>query len=169
MTKPSSTESPAAQQKKDRVRTWLSQLGWQVVYSQAEGAAWILESATARGVALGVIQPNAFPDQLIIQGSVQVGDGRRMAFEAASSEERQKLIWDLRFGLLSLGVESKGIDEPLETIMFRRTVYDDGLNKDVFMDRAFQIHRATLFVVWTFQRHFSEPPGGASDQSLFVH
>jgi hypothetical protein len=51
--------------------------------------------------------------------------------------------------------------------MIRKTIWDDGLTKDLFMTRVDEVNSAVVFVIWMLQRRL--PLGDAGAETSFVN
>jgi hypothetical protein len=163
------SQPESTQDKRSRVQQWLLAEGWRTTDGVPEqGWAWML-AVTNTKTTLLITQPANKPDQIIIQGEVEVTDDHRKSFNALPSEKRDNIIWDLRFDLLKMGVEFFGVHLPFESIFMRKVIYSDGLTKDNFMQRVREVHRAVLFVQWTFSRNYKEPPNEEPEDGFFVN
>lgn len=125
----------ATQDKKTRIRAWLMQDGWRVEEINAPDALWLIQAyeTTSRPILIG--QPKRHADAIIIQGDAGFVEEFDKHFGLMRDRERQEFLWDLRFGLLSMGVEARGIEEPLHEIQIHIRIFDDGLTKDEFFSR----------------------------------
>lgn len=158
-----------AKDKYSRIERWLLSEDWSTNrHAPMEGWAWILAGVNVKTTLL-FMQPSRHPDRVLIQGEIKVDDEQQRAFNALPSEKRDVMIWELRFALLQMGVEFVGIQLPLESIFLRKSIYEDGLTKDAFMQRARDVHRAILLVQWTLARHYQEPTDEEPDQGFFIN
>lgn len=156
--------------KRARVKEWLS-TEWDLSEIYDPNTSWIVQAtnktAAADGQAFVVLQTTIFPDQILIQGSAEVVPEMQEQLIAMPAAERREFLWDLRFGLLKLGVEFTGVVDPLELVMIRKTIWDDGLTKDVFMTRVDDVNSAVVFVIWMLQRRL--PGGDAGSETSFIN
>lgn len=142
----------AAQNKRDKIQMWLAR-EWTVTELYDPNTAWVLQASSAGDRPdLAIVQMKEVPDLLLIQGSVAVDAEMQEALIAKTRDERQEILWKLRFGLLQLSVEFAGVNEQPETIMLRKSIYDDALTKDAFLHRVDEVCSAIVFVLWTLQR-----------------
>ena len=146
------TATGEAQNKRNKVRLWLTR-EWAITELCDPNVAWTIQvSAASERPGVIVVQPKEVPDLLLIQGSVSVEPEMQEALGAMSAAERQEILWELRFGLLDLGVEFTGVTLQPEMIMLRKSIYDDALTKDAFLHRVDELSNAVVFVLWTLQR-----------------
>ena len=153
-----SVEDAGSNDKQARVRTWLRQEGWRIGELYAPDAAWIFSAEDNNENAVIIGQPKQPPDELFIHGNIKISEDCRENLEALSPQEYRQLLWNLRFGLLQAGVDFMGIDDPLDLIMMRQNIYDDGLTKDMFFQRLHQVIRGMRFVLWALMRDNLVPP-----------
>lgn len=151
------------------VKNWLN-IEWSLSDIYDPNTHWILQATQkedkAGGQAFAVLQTTMFPDQLLIQGSVEVMPEMQKQITELSAAARQDLLWELRFGLLNMGVEFTGVTEPLELIMIRKSIWDDALTKDCFMNRVDEVNAAAVFILWTLQRRLPNTELDAESSSI---
>lgn len=156
--------------KRARVKDWL-ETEWTLSEIYDPNTSWIVQAINkapgAEEQAFLVLQTTIFPDQLLIQGSTEVVPEMQEQLTAMTAAERREFIWELRFGLLKLGVEFTGVVDPLEMVMVRKTIWDDALTKDEFMNRVDQVNSAVIYVIWMLQRRL--PVGQSDSDASFVN
>lgn len=156
--------------KRARVKGWL-ETEWLLSEIYDPNTSWIVQAtnrmAEADGQSFVVLQTPIFPEHMTIQASAEVEPEMREQFSALTSAERREFLWDLRFGLLKLGVEFIGVVDPLEEVMIRRSIYDDALTQDEFRNRVDQVNTAVLYVIWMLQRRL--PMGDSGAEASFVN
>jgi hypothetical protein len=155
--------------KRARVKDWLN-TEWSLSDIYDPNTHWIVQAtnkdAKAEGQAFVVLQTTVSPDQLLIQGSVEIVPEMQKQLTEMTAADRRDLFWELRFGLLNLGVEFTGVTEPLEFVMVRKCIWDDALTKDCFMTRVDEVNSAVIFVVWTLQRRLPNSESGVESSSI---
>lgn len=144
--------------KRQRIQGWLMQEGWQISDAQAENAAWTIAATNPHGQGVVVVQPQQVSDVLVLQASVKVDASFHETFAAIEQTKRDDLLWNVRFGLLQMGVEFAGLDDPPRQLVLTQRIYNDGLTKDAFVQRMMQVRNATLFAVWSITRGLQRPP-----------
>ena len=156
--------------KRARIKAWL-ETEWLLSAIHDPNTSWVVQAtnrtAAADGQSFVVLQTTIFPDQMLIQGSVEVEPEMQEQLTALSAAERREFLWDLRFGLLKLGVEFVGVADPLEEVMIRKCIWDDALTKDEFMNRVDQVNSAVIYVIWMLQRRL--PMGDSGAEASFVN
>jgi hypothetical protein len=156
--------------KRALVKDWLD-TEWSLSEAYDPNTSWVVQATNKSGAADGqafvVLQTTIFPDQMLIQGSVAVEPEMQDQLAAMAAAERSEFLWELRFGLLKLGVEFIGVADPLEEVMIRKCIWDDGLTKDEFMNRVDQVNSAVIYVLWTLQRRM--PATESSAEVTFVN
>jgi hypothetical protein len=155
--------------KRARVKDWLS-TEWSLSDIYDPNTHWIVQAtnkdAKAGGQSFVVLQTTVFPDQLLIQGSVEVVPETQKQLAEMPDADRRDLFWEIRFGLLNQGVEFTGVAEPLELVMIRKSIWDDALTKDCFMARIDEVNSAVIFVLWTLQRRLPGSESGVESSSI---
>jgi hypothetical protein len=140
------------QDKKARVKTWLTQEGWKINEDTAPDALWLLQIYHSPNCPILIGQPTEHPDALIIQVEAGFVEEFDRHFEKMSDKERREFVWDLRFGLLNMGVQFRGIAEPLHEVQVHLRIFDDALTKDEFLRRLSKIEAALDFTMWMCER-----------------
>jgi hypothetical protein len=164
--------SPTADRypKRARIKDWL-ETEWTLSEIYDPNTSWIVQAInkapSAEAQAFVVLQTTIFPDQLLIQGSAEVVPEMQEQLTAMTAAERREFLWDLRFGLLKLGVEFTGVVDPLEMVMIRKSIWDNALTKDEFMNRVDQVNSAVIYVIWMLQRRL--PVGESGAEASFVN
>lgn len=143
---------------RDRMQTWLLDEGWQLSEKTHGDALWLLEARDSAGRHIVVGQKQGRADQVLLEGAVALADAHSQAFTALPHEDRQELLWELRFTLLNLGVEFHGIQDPLTRLMIGQRIYYDGLSKDTFLQRVSQVRNGILAAIWTVARRLNFSP-----------
>lgn len=120
--------------------------GWRIEETHAPDAIWLIQvyQTSARPILIG--QPKQHADALIIQGEAGFAAEFDTHFGLMGDRERQEFIWDLRFGLLNMGVNVRGIEEPLHEVQVHIRIFDDALTKDEFLHRVEKINLALDFI-----------------------
>lgn len=157
-----STANPRSENKRSRIQSWLMQEGWQLAELHAPEAEWVISATNAAGHVLVVAQEKKALNRLAVQGSVTIDPRHRAMINALTLTQRQTLLTELRFGLLSMELDFDGVVEPLETIQVSQRVYDDGLTEDRFQQRASQVKRGVIFTIWTIAKTLEQPFEDAS-------
>src|SRR5882672_2281009 len=150
------------------VKDWLD-TEWSLSDVYDPNTDWILQAMSKEGKegqAFVVVQTTVFPDQLMIQGSAEIVLEMRKQLTEMTDADRRDLFWELRFGLLNLGVEFTGVTEPLELVMIRKSIWDDALTRDCFMNRVDEVNAAVIFVLWTLQRRLPSAELGVESSSI---
>ena len=158
-----------AQGKRPKIQNWLMQEGWQVGEAQADNTAWALTATNPLGHVVVVAQPQQASDMIVLQASIVFDDSFRHQFGSLDQAARQNVLWDIRLGLLQLGVEFNGLDDTPNQFVVSQRIYDDGLTKDAFAQRLSQVKNAMLFVLWSISRKLGQPPSDNWPDNLHVN
>jgi len=142
---------------KNNIQKWLLEEGYKIQSKPNKDALFQMIATGADGIKISVLQPVLKLDQIVIVTGVGLDETRQTALQAMENKERLDFLWELRFGLLNIGVSFGGISIPLKGIEMSYPIFYDGLSKDAFMHKFFDIKRAVIFVLWTFDRKFGEP------------
>lgn len=166
---PDSAEQAPPNLVRAKVQNWLLGEGWRLAEKTHDDAVWLVEAQDAGGRHLVVGQKKGRTDQVLLEAAVALSDPHRERFERLSHEERQALMWDMRFRILHLGVECSGIQEPLLRIVLGQRIYLDGLTQDRFLQRVSQVRNGVIAVIWTVAQRLNFAPGEGDSESAGVN
>jgi len=142
---------------KDKVQTWLIEDGWSVRQETPSIGLWtfVATDQFARVIAVG--QRKSREDEVIIQGAINIGDDTTDRIMRLTEDDRNNLLWDLRFELVQTNLEFSGIALPLKRIEVLERIFLDGLTKDRFLQRTSEVRKGVLIVMWLFARKLGQP------------
>jgi len=143
------------EEKKAIIGKWLHEEGFQVSEASDTNSAFNF-SVDAGGIRLHVIQNPDQPDKILIISGVDIPLDVENKLSSLSLERKRAFLWNLRFGILQLRVSSSPIALPLKLKVVNAAYYD-GLNKNLFMERLLDVHRAIVCVNWNIERALGEP------------
>ncbi len=146
---------------REKIQTWLMGEGWTLREKTHDTANWLIEAHDSGNRHIVVGQRQGRDDQILLEGAVAVVEQHQKQLASLPAAERQEMLWELRFSLLTLGVEFHGVEEPLSRVMIGQRIYLDGLTKDRFLQRVSRVRNGVLLVIWTIARklNLSPPPG----------
>ncbi|GAG02639.1 unnamed protein product, partial [marine sediment metagenome] len=75
-----------------------------------------------------------------------------------AEDERNNLLWDLRFELVRTNLEFSGISLPLKRVEVIERLFLDALTKDSLLQRASEVRKGVLIVIWMLARRFAQQP-----------
>lgn len=151
------TEMPPNQMK-EQVRAWLMEDGWSLRQETPRGSIWAFVAEDQFGRKIVVGQRAGKEDEVVIQGAVNIGDDTTDRIGRLVEDERNSLLWDLRFELVRTNLEFSGIDIPLKRIEVVERIFLNALNKDCFLQRASEVRKGVLIVLWILARKFAQQP-----------
>ncbi|MCF8053352.1 MAG: DUF2299 family protein [Desulfobacterales bacterium] len=150
---------------RDQVQNWLMSEGWQISEQSHPDLAWLIraEDAAKRRILVG--QSKARPDMIHLEARVNLADEHRKMFENLPQETRRKILWDLRFRLLSMNVDFVGVTEPMQAVLITQRIYLDGLTKDNFLQRFSNVRNGVITVIWSIIQNLEgvEPPAKSAE------
>jgi hypothetical protein len=153
---------------RDQVQNWLMNEGWQISEQSHPNLTWLIraEDAAQRRILVG--QSKARPDMILLEARVNLADEHRKMFENLPQEKRRKILWDLRFRLLSMKVDFAGVTEPMQSVQVTQRIYLDGLTKDNFLQRFSNVRNALITVIWSIIRNLEgvEPPAESGEPTI---
>jgi hypothetical protein len=156
MSDANTTDSSADVQNK--VRDWLVAEGWQVTPQTKQGFQFALVADDGKGRKLIVAQAVQRPDRITVESAIVLSAQQVKQFAGLSASKRQDFLWDLRFDLLHMDVEFRGLEDPLRRVILAQPIFYDVLDKASFMQRFSDVRKATLLVLWKIGRLIQEPP-----------
>ena len=143
---------------KEKIRTWLMEDGWSLRIEPSKDAIWafVAEDGGKRKIVVG--QTVGREDNVIIQAAVDVDDEIRNKLAQLPEDERNNFLWDLRFELIRTNLEFSGIQIPLKRIEVIERLFLDALTKDAFLQKASEVRKGVLIVLWMVARKFAQKP-----------
>jgi hypothetical protein len=155
---------------REKIQSWLMGEGWTLSEKNHGTANWLIEARDSGGRHLVIGQRQGKEDQILLEGAVAVAEPHQQQLAALSGVERQEMLWNLRFALLTLGVEFHGVEEPMTRVMIGQRIYLDGLTKDRFLQRVSRVRNGVLLVIWSVARQLKlAPPPGAIPEAQGVN
>jgi len=143
---------------KDKVRTWLMEDGWSLRQEAPSKGLWTFVATDQFGRIIGVGQRKNKEDEVIIQGAINIDDDTNDRIMRLTEDDRNNLLWDLRFELVQTNLEFSGISLPLKRIEVVERIFLDCLTKDCFLQRTSEVRKGVLIVMWLFARKLGQPP-----------
>ena len=143
---------------KEQVRNWLMEDGWSLRQETPPQTLWAFLAEDQFGRKIVVGQRANREDEVVIQGSVNIGDDTTDRIDRLNEDERNTLLWDLRFELVKTNLEFSGISLPLKRVEVIERIFLDGLTKDCFLQRASEVRKGVLIVLWMLARKFAQQP-----------
>ena len=143
---------------KERIQTWLMEDGWSLRQETPEQSLWAFVAEDEFGRKIVVGQRAGKEDEVVIQGAVNIGDDTTDRIGRLSEDERNNLLWDLRFELVRTNLEFSGISLPLKRVEVIERLFFDALTKDSFLQRASEVRKGVLIVIWVLARKFAQQP-----------
>lgn len=140
------------------IQEWLIGDHWSVRDEPQDDAIWSFLAEDRLGRKIIVGQRVGSEDSLIIQASINFGDASDKIAQLPSND-RERFLWDLRFGLLRTDLEFGGIEIPLERVNVGIRIFFDSLTKSSFFHRVSQVRKGLILVQWMVaDRLVEEPP-----------
>jgi hypothetical protein len=140
-----------------KIRNWLLEEGFKITLLSDEHACFNIVAEDTDGRKVNVAQPIKKKDKITIATGAILSKELQQKVITLEAEERNRLLWTLRLGLLNRGVGFSGIEVPLESVEVSTIIYYDGLTKDNFMQRLFEVRKSLLFIFWMVERMLGEP------------
>ncbi|MGD9117297.1 MAG: DUF2299 family protein [Dehalococcoidia bacterium] len=152
------TTEMSSAQIREKIRTWLMEDGWSLRQDMPKQGLWafIAEDQFGRKIVVG--QRENKEDEIVIQGAVNIDDDTTDRIGRLTEDERNALLWELRFELVRTNLEFSGISLPLKRVEVLERVFLDALTKDRFLQRTSEVRKGVLIVIWVLSRKFAQPP-----------
>jgi hypothetical protein len=153
------------------IRDWLREQNYVIKQRPPEPAfVWSFDVANAnRQTIYSCLESASVIGQIFLECSVKITDKDRVALAAKTAETREKLLWEIRFGLLNFGLDMSGTVQPLDIVQVRRVVYADGLSKNLFFETAHLVQSGIQFVRWKLLRIHAADMDIAEIEGGLVH
>ena len=146
------------EQIKERIQTWLMEDGWSLRQETSDRNLWVFIAEDQFGRKIVVGQRVGKKDEVVIQGAVNIDDDVTDKIGRLPDDERNNILWDLRFELVRTNLEFSGISFPLKRVEVIERLFLDALTKDNFLQRASEVRKGILIVVWVLSKRFAQPP-----------
>lgn len=142
----------------NRVRDLVMAEGWSIRGAQSADAAWVFLAEDAQGKRIVFGQGKGRPDFIEMQATISVDATHQAKFDALPPDELDEFLWELRFGLLSLDTNFRGVERPFRRVALTLRVYRDELEAISGLPRALQrMNKAMLVVLWMINRKMNQP------------
>lgn len=146
-----SEEQITPEQMKERIQTWLMDIGYQIGTPTDDNSRFHLAVTTPLGTLVDVLQPNTQSDMVILGAGYQLTPEQTKRLKELNERRRDEFLWDLRFSLV-LGHFSFDVQPAsqalLEKVIITDTLYYDGITKNSFMKSFDHVHRGLMFTMW---------------------
>ena len=144
-----------------KVKDWLTDEGIYKDKVPDDNANYhfIVEYPQNSGRITEIIQPKQRDDLILIASGTELSKEHYDGLKTKRKEERDKILWDIRFDLLFRNTDFKTTpEEEFQKIEFFRSLYFDGLTKIMLMDAIRENYKCYLYIVWKMRRLFGESP-----------
>lgn len=142
---------------KANIQKWLLEEGFKIEVAPNPKATYGFVATDPNGLKTIVFQPKLRNDLVIALLVLNVDEVQQSQLQGMEDKERHAFLWNIRFGLLKMGVEFGGLSFPIKMVEVSAQIYYDGFTKDTFMRRLADARRAFLFITWSFDEKFGEP------------
>ncbi len=139
-----------------RIEGWLAREFEKVLPFSDPGALWHLTAKDKNGRGFDVAQLAARPDRILVQATIEVLSNYRQRLAEMDARDRRDFICDLRLRLLSMDIEYKGLEYPLEQIVVAQLFFIDNLNRNVFFEKLASVNRAVLSILVMLDKKLAE-------------
>lgn len=146
-----STDTNKNKELRDRVFGWLDEEGFktQIISNPKDAFAFMSELPNKK--QLIVTQPISSFDKIIISSGFNLTHSQQSTLSAITPEKRDEIFQEILLGLFGLRVECGPFTLPLVPNVYK-SIYADGLNKNVFMGAFLDVHNAMWFVGLTLAK-----------------
>lgn len=135
---------------RDRIRDWLLEDDYEIEERFEDGLSWFLVAKTEDARGFGVSQRVNKRDEVYIRVGLEFDKAAQQSLAAMSASARETLYNEVRFYLLSVGVEFQPEGKTIWTrLTISHRIFEDApLTKDEFIRRTFNVQRGTIGVIW---------------------
>jgi hypothetical protein len=88
----------------DRLQKWLLEDCYKIQSQPDKNTSFRIIATDNQGIKIQVLQPIAKPDQVVIAAGLNISEDRQHTLQSKDDKEQLRILWELRFGLLDLGV-----------------------------------------------------------------
>lgn len=141
-----------------KLQTWLMEDGWSIRQQSLPDTVWAFVAEDEQKRKLIVGQRSAREDEILLQGAIVIDEETGNKIAGLDEDERNNFLWDLRFELLRTNLEFQGVEIPLKQINVTERIFMDALTKDAFLQRASEVRKGVLVVLWMVNREFAQQP-----------
>ncbi|MDK2781123.1 MAG: hypothetical protein PWR13_151 [Archaeoglobi archaeon] len=153
---------------KERILEWLVRDGLSVREVQDEGASFhlIAEVPPNSSQFIDVLHPEKM-DFILVASGIKLSEEHERALMNLAENEREKFMWEIRFGLIFLPTEFKILPDSKNPRLFQftRKLYIENLTRQSLMDAVAEVHKCKLFIIWKLREKFGER---RSDEVMYV-
>lgn len=139
-----------------RIYGWLTEEGIKFQPVSDAEAAFNFGIEIPGGLKIHVLMPIASYDMARIVIKIGPSPEQQNRLSLMDAGKRNDLLWDLRLGLVKIGVMSSPVVMPLD-LLLSSAVYSDGLNKNIFMEEFLRVIRASAFVSMIVDKTLGAP------------
>lgn len=152
------TAEMSPKQIKEQIQTWLMEDGWSLRQETPEQGLWAFVAEDQFGRKIVVGQRVNKEDEIVIQGAVNISDDTTDRIGRLTEDERNNLLWDLRFELVRTNLEFSGISHPLKRVEVIERLFLDVMTKDCFLQRTSEVRKGVIVVMWVLAKKFAQQP-----------
>jgi len=118
---------------------------------------FILEVPPNSSQFIDVLQPKKM-DFIIVASGIKLSDGDYKAVMSLSEQERERFMWEIKFGMIFLPTEFKILPDSKnpQLFQFTRKLYIENLTRQSLMDAIAEVHKCKLFIIWKLRERFGE-------------
>ncbi len=128
-----------------RIQDWFQEDGWKVSQGESSELTWYLAAEEAGHTVRVFMKPDRV-DEVVLESIIDIGETSRDELAAMSKDDQVDVFLDLVLELTGREFEMSAIRPPIENISIRKSVYYDGISKDLFMRRANSIKLGRAFI-----------------------
>ncbi len=144
---------------RDKIREWLMRDGIFKKEVQDDKAEFhfVTEVPPVSSQFIDVIYPKN-TDLILVASGLKLSDEHYKAVMSLSERERDKFMWEIRFGLLFLPTEFQIIPDARnpQLFQFTRKLYIENLTRQGLMDAIAEVHKCKLYIIWKLRERFSD-------------
>lgn len=139
------------------IQKWLIEEDFKIQAVRDPNSWFNLLVEDKQGRKTNVAQQLEKVDHITIGTKLLIHKSHQSKLRQMKVEDRNNLFWELRLGLLDRGVGFSAITMPFKEITVSMGIFYDGLSKDRFIRRLFDVRKALLYVSWIIERALGEP------------
>lgn len=141
---------------RSRIERWFAEMDYTTEVIVREELTWGLGAQKENTPGIAAAQMTRYTDRVFLQVAYVLEDELKERLASLDADERARLLWDIRFLLITMNAPFDGIADPLTTVSFLDSIFIEALNRTLFAEKTFNIHRSYIALSWFFQRRFPD-------------
>lgn len=139
---------------RQKIKNWLVEQDYRPVAKDVVNKIWAIEVYTNAGDFGCTIAMDAANNGVVKLACNLPIEEYESLLNGLTAPERKSFLFDLRFRLAALDLQSYVPLDGFSTLSFQAVIFKDELSKSRLFKSFNELHRAVLLSVWSFQQRF---------------